>query len=88
MKHVRPFEHHYDDETIYFFKPGDYIVVSDIKDIQYNKVGIVDYARINIRVIHSHVEDKRWYQHYQIRLATPEEIEQYKLEQNVNKYNL
>jgi len=88
MTNVRTFEQYNDDETPYFFKPGDYVIVTDNSQIKYNIVGVVDYARINIRVIHSDNEAKRWYQHNQIRLATAEEIELYKLEQDLNKYNL
>lgn len=77
----------YNKEEDVIYNVGDYITVIDKVHRNYNKIGIVKYARINIRAEHSD-ESQGWYQNYQLKKATPKEIEKYEIEQNINKYNL
>ena len=74
-------------------KTGDYVyVIDNYRNID-NNVGIIIRCYMikqssNRKYKISFIHDELTFYKDQLRLATPEEIEKYKLEKNANKYNL
>ena len=82
MKYIKSFEN--ESET---FNIGDYVKIKN----SYNSKGKIEtlYTSLKRAIIHDEINKWRIPQYYKdIRLMTPEEIEQYELELKINKYNL
>jgi len=90
MKYIRTFE----DNDIQKMNKNDIVTCIDSNDSDFfGKVGIVTYASIIghkpfCDVLFVGEIDPYFIYNKHIRLSTPEEIEQYKLEQEITKYNL
>jgi hypothetical protein len=82
MKHLKIFEKYSD------FNVGDIVTThKDIDDTFSNRTGCI-IIKYKDTYYFSDEKDSFWLKYGEFRLATPEEIYKYELEQNTNKYNL
>jgi hypothetical protein len=89
MKHVRTFE----ALAFKLFKVGDIVKISSAVDNFKGKIGYIsslseEYGSCDYNVLFPNDPDEYWFRIGELTIPSPEELEQYKLEQNVNKYNL
>jgi hypothetical protein len=89
MKYLKTFE-----TTKKYFKIGDIVtVIDDIRNFYRKQTGEIvsdctDYIYYDYCVNFNGVEEPILFAKYDIIPATTKEIEKYKLEKNINKYNL
>jgi len=88
MKHVRTFE----ALAFKLFKVGDIVKISSEVKKYKGKIGCVSSLGVqyhyDYNVLFPNDPDEYWFRIGELTIPSPEELEQYKLEQNVNKYNL
>ena len=86
MKHLKRFEKSVNIK----FKIGDYVtIISDVFNCRVGQTGFVekcdDDGGCHILLLNSTVT---YYWNGELRLATAQEIEDYKIKRSINKYNL
>ena len=86
MKHIKTFE----SLNNLKYKIGNYVVINRKDEFKGKvaKIYMIEDSEDNGQSRFMFYTEYDWYWNYELRLATSEEIEQYKLETQAKKYNL